>query len=40
MIGHEDEDEKQMKILNRIITVQQNGYTYEPDTRHAEFIIE
>ena len=39
VIGHEDEDEKQMKILNRIITVEPNGYTYEPDSRHAELII-
>ena len=39
MIGHEDEDEKQINILNRIITVQQNGYIYEPDTRRAELIV-
>ena len=39
VIGHEDGDEKQMKTLNRIITVEPNGYTYEPDSRHAELII-
>ena len=38
-IGHDPNDEKQLKILNRIITVEENGYTYEPDARHAETII-
>ena len=38
-IGHEPQDEKQLKVLNRIITVEEHGYTYEPDARHAEVII-
>ena len=26
-------------MLNRIISVEEGGYTYEPDARHAEVII-
>ena len=39
VIGHEPGDEKQLKVLNRIITVEADGYTYEPDARHAEIVI-
>ena len=31
---------RSVKILNRIITVNQNGFEYEPDLRHAELIIQ
>ena len=30
---------KTAKVLNRIISVEENGYTYEADARHAEIII-
>ena len=39
VIGHDLHDEKQVKVLNRIITVEESGYTYEPDVRHSELII-
>ena len=39
IIGHEPGDEKHLKVLNRIISVEEGGYTYEPDARHAEVII-
>ena len=39
VLGQEPEDEKQLKVLNRIITVEDDGYTYEPDVRHAEIVI-
>ena len=39
IIGPEPQDEKQLKVLNRIIVVEDQGYTYEPDARHAEVII-
>ena len=35
MIGHGPGDEKHLKVLNRIISVEEDGYTYEPDARHA-----
>ena len=39
ILGHEEKDEKVAKVLNRIITVTAEGYTYEADARHAEMII-
>ena len=39
VIGHEAGDDKQLKVLNRIISVEENGFTYEPDARHAEIVI-
>jgi hypothetical protein len=39
IIGHDDQDEKRVKILNRIITVVENGFDYEPDIRHAELVV-
>eukprot|EP00973_Karenia_brevis_P072214 10032743-Karenia_brevis.AAC.1 len=39
-IGPESTDEKQLKILNRIITYREHGVDYEPDPRHAELIVE
>ena len=38
-IGHDEGDKKEVKVLNRIISVKDNGYTYEADARHAELII-
>eukprot|EP00973_Karenia_brevis_P081866 11349902-Karenia_brevis.AAC.1 len=40
IVGPEARDEKQLKILNRIITYRDSGIDYEPDPRHAEIIIE
>ena len=39
IIGEDDGDENQVKVLNRIITIGTTGYTYEPDARHAELIV-
>ena len=39
IMGHEGGDEKHVKILNRIITVKEDGYEYEPDLRHAELVV-
>ena len=39
VIGHDLHDEKQVKVLDRLITVEESGYTYEPDVRHSELII-
>ena len=38
-IGHDVGDKKQVKVLNRIITVTTTGFEYEPDIRHAELIM-
>ena len=40
IIGPECGDEKELKVLNRIIRCEETGYTYEPDQRHAEILIE
>lgn len=34
IIGHDKEDTKQVKVLNRVIEVHEFGYTYEADARH------
>ena len=39
IIGPENDDKKQLKVLNRIITYEDYGITYEPDPRHAELVI-
>jgi hypothetical protein len=39
IIGHEVDDEKELKVLNRFISVVEGGYTYEPDVRHAEILV-
>ena len=39
VIGPEEKDSKVVKVLNRIISVSEHGYTYEADARHAEIII-
>ena len=39
MVGHGVQDEKQLKVLNRIISAEEYGFTYEPDARHAEILI-
>ena len=37
-IGFEDKGEKQMRVLNRIIHVTEQGLSYEADPRHAELL--
>ena len=39
VIGHDEGDEKAAKVLNRIISVVDDGYTYEADARHVEHMI-
>ena len=39
IIGHDGASMKQIKVLNRFITVKDCGYTYEPDARHAGMIV-
>ena len=39
IIGPEENDKKQLKVLNRFVSVTESGYTYEPDTRHAEVLV-
>ena len=40
VIGPDGDDGKELKVLNRVIRCEPDGYTYEPDQRHAEIIIE
>ena len=35
-LGHDDEDLKEMRVLNRIVRVVESGLRYEADPRHAE----
>ena len=39
IIGIQEEEEKEVRILNRIIRVTENGWEYEPDQRHADLIV-
>ena len=39
IVGHQTEDEKSVKVLNRVITAVDHGFIYEPDIRHAELVI-
>ena len=39
IIGHDPGDDAQLKVLNRIISVEADGFTYEPDAKHAEIMI-
>jgi hypothetical protein len=38
-IGSEIKDDKSVRILNRIVTWNENGIDYESDQRHAEIIV-
>ena len=40
IVGDGTEENKEGRVLNRIIRVTQDGWEYEPDQRHAEMIIE
>ena len=35
-LGAEPKDMTQMRVLNRLVTITQDGLEYEPDPRHAE----
>lgn len=37
--GPEEKDEKQVTVLNRILTWTDTGVSYEADPRHAEIVI-
>eukprot|EP00973_Karenia_brevis_P096115 12430674-Karenia_brevis.AAC.1 len=39
IIGPEERDKKQLKVLNRFITYTSEGIEYESDPRHAEIIV-
>ena len=38
IIGHEEEDKKQIKVLKKFIAVKDSGYTYE-HVRHSDMIV-
>lgn len=38
-LGPEPQDDKQIRILNRVVTWDAQGLWYEPDQRHSEIII-
>ena len=38
-LGTEIGDCKQMRVLNRIVTVTDEGLEYEPDPRHIELLM-
>ena len=38
-IGHYVGYRTEVKILNRVITVTQQGFRYQPDLRHAELVV-
>ena len=40
VIGHEDGDEKEGKVLNRILRAGEHGWELEADPRHAELLIQ
>ena len=39
-IGHQPSDEKECKILNRIVRAVPGGWEYEADPRHGELLVE
>lgn len=39
VLGPGDNNDKEVKVLNRIITASEFGYTYEADARHSEFVV-
>ena len=38
-LGHDATDEKEMRVLNRIVRVVGEGLLYEPDPRHVELLL-
>ena len=39
LLGPDPTDDKEVRILNRVVTWSESGLTYEADSRHAEIII-
>ena len=39
ILGPDADEEKQVKILNRILTWAKDGILYEADQRHAEMVV-
>ena len=40
MLGSAVDEEKEGRVLNRVIRVTEDGWEYEPDQRHADIILE
>ena len=38
-LGHDPEDLKEMRVLNRIVRIVETGLRYEPDPRHVELLV-
>jgi hypothetical protein len=38
-LGPEEDDDKSVRVLNRVVEWTEKGISYEPDQRHAELII-
>ena len=38
-LGHDKNDERDMRVLNRIVRVVDEGLLYEPDPRHVEYLL-
>ena len=39
MIGKGEDEVREARVLNRVIRVDEKGWEYEPDQRHAEMIV-
>ena len=39
VLGWNFDEVQQSRILNRVVTLRQDGFTYEPDPRHGELIV-
>ena len=40
MVGDQEQEEKEVRVLNRFIRYTEHGWEYEADQRHAEVIIQ
>ena len=40
IVGDSPEEQKEGRVLNRIVRITEHGWEYEPDQRHADMIIE
>ena len=40
LLGSEPDEDKEGRVLNRVIRITEDGWEYEPDQRHAEIIVE
>ena len=39
ILGPEQEQDREIRVLNRILRWESSGFVYEPDQRHAEIIV-